>query len=82
MNRAQVIDVMRTTAEEVLHLDTSRLSEDASLEDDLEVDSLHLVEYVMALENRLGVALPDEELMDATTLRDVADLLAAKVAAR
>ena len=53
---------------------------EASLKDDLEVDSLDIVEYVMALEDEFGVELPEEELDGAKNISDLVDVVVAKTA--
>ncbi len=52
-----------------------RLSLDTNLREDLQADSLDLVEVAMRLEERLGVSLPEEQLLEIQTLGDVQTLL-------
>jgi acyl carrier protein len=49
---------------------------EASLRDDLDLDSLDLTELLQLLEERVGVEIDVERLSDLHTLGDVADLLA------
>jgi acyl carrier protein len=56
--------------EEVADLPTEEIRPDRALRADLGVDSLSLVEIVVATEERFGVRIPDE---DAKQLRTVAD---------
>jgi acyl carrier protein len=51
------------------------------LADELEVDSLSMVEVVVAAENRFGVKIPDEEVDDITTVADLVDRIRAAVPA-
>ena len=81
MERAEVLERMRKTGATTLDLDPARMTEDASLVEDLEVDSLDVVEYVMALEDDLGVELPEDELGDAKNIGDLLDVVHAKVQA-
>ena len=55
--------------------DTIRL--DATFED-LDLDSLDLVEFALAAEEELGVKISDEEAGDLETLQDAVALLEAK----
>lgn len=72
MERTEVLAVMREQAVELLGLDPDKVVESASFVDDLEVDSLSLVEYTMQLEDSFGIELPEEELTD---LKDIGGLV-------
>lgn len=62
-----------------LGLDAAKISNDAKFEEDLEVDSLGVVELLMALEDEFGVAIPDEEAENITTVGEAVDLVANKL---
>ncbi len=79
MTRDEVLTVMRERAVEMLEVDGDDVREDRSFVDDLQVDSLSLVEYTMDLEDALGVELPEEELTDLTTIGSFLDLIMAKL---
>lgn len=79
MERAEVMQVMRDKAEELLEVPGDDLQEDRSFVDDLKVDSLSLVEYTMDLEDALGVELPEEELTDLKTIGSFLDLIMTKL---
>ncbi len=81
MERAEVLQVMRDKAVEMLEVEADAVQEDKSFVDDLEVDSLSLVEYTMELEDSLGVELPEDELTDLTTIGAFLDLIMTKVPA-
>jgi acyl carrier protein len=81
MDRDEVLQVMRVKAVEMLEVEADAVQEDKSFVDDLEVDSLSLVEYTMELEDSLGVELPEEELTDLTTIGAFLDLIMTKVPA-
>jgi acyl carrier protein len=49
----------------------------ATFEDDLQVDSLTMVEIVVACEERFGVRIPDEALEQLKTVGDAIDYIAA-----
>ena len=68
MERAEVMQVLRDKAEEMLELSPDDVQEDKSFVDDLHVESLSLVEYTMDLEDALGIELPEEELDDVKTI--------------
>ena len=80
MEREAVLQIMRDKAVELLEVEADALAEDKSFVADLEVDSLSLVEYTMALEDELGIELPEEELTDLQTIGAFLDLIMTKFA--
>ena len=81
MERAEVMQVLRDKAVEMLEVESDAVQEDKSFVHDLDVDSLSLVEYTMELEDAFGIELPEEELGELTTIGAFADLIMTKVAA-
>jgi acyl carrier protein len=81
MERAEVLQVLRDKAVEMLEVEADQVQEDKSFVDDLQVDSLSLVEYTMELEDTLGIELPEEELTDVKTIGAFVDVIMSKVAA-
>ena len=79
MERAEVFEVMREKAVEMLEVEADQVQEDRSFVDDLQVDSLSLVEYTMDLEDALGVELPEEELADLKTIGQFLDVIMGKL---
>ncbi len=82
MTREEVLQVLRDKAVEMLEVDADAVQEDKSFVEDLKVDSLSLVEYTMDLEDELGVDLPEEELVDVTTIGAFVDVIERKLAAK
>ena len=54
-----------------LGCDASAVTEDASILDDLGADSLDVVEMLMAIEENFGVTVPDEEIPNLKTVKDI-----------
>ena len=79
MERAEVLQVMRDKAEEILGVAPDEVREDRSFVDDLGVDSLSLIEYTMDLEDALGIELAEEELTDLPTIGALLDLVVGKL---
>ena len=69
----------KKSAVEVLSVDESKVVPEASFGDDLDADSLDLVELVMALEEEFGVEVPEEELEGVTTVGHAFDLVVGKL---
>lgn len=81
MDRPAVLALLRAKAVELLDLEPDQIQEDVSFKTDLDVDSLALVEYTMALEDELDVALPEEEVADLTSIGAFVDLIVRKTEA-
>jgi acyl carrier protein len=84
MSRQQVLDLIRDRLADILEIDPSAISEAASFSDDLDADSLALIELVEALEEELGerqagFRIEDEDLEDLKTVRDAVDYVVARV---
>jgi len=80
MERAEILQVLRDKAVEMLEVDAAEVQEDKSFVDDLKVDSLSLVEYTMELEDTLGIELPEDELTDVATIGAFVDVIEVKLA--
>ncbi len=78
MERAEVLQVLRDKAVEMLEVQADDVQEDKSFVDDLQVDSLSLVEYTMDLEDAFDIELPEEELVDVKTIGAFVDVILAK----
>ena len=79
MDRNQVFEQVRDATVTVLGVDRDAVTEEARFFADLDADSLDLVELVMALEERLDVTVPEEELEGIETVGDAVSLLAGKL---
>ena len=82
MERDDVLTAVREAAVEVLGVDADSVVEEANFKDDLDADSLDLVELVMALEERFEVAIPEEDLGEIATVSQAVDVVLGKLAAR
>lgn len=79
MDRSQIQSTMRDLLVDELGLDASKINDAATFEEDLEVDSLGVVELLMALEDEFGVRIPDEEAESITSVGEAVDLVLAKL---
>ena len=64
-------DRLKEIIVDTLACDENKVTLDADLEEDLEIDSLSLVELHMALEDELAETIPDGEIGKLHTVRDV-----------
>lgn len=60
---------------DTLNADEEKVTMEASLADDLQVDSLDAVELNMAIEEAFGTSIPDEELPNMKTVGDIFNYL-------
>jgi acyl carrier protein len=79
MDRDQVSERLKEVLVTELGLDADKIKEEASFEEDLEVDSLGVVELLMALEDEFGVKIPDEEAEDIRTVGQAVDMVHGKL---
>ena len=81
MDRSAALDALRTAAVDVLSVEADQVTEQASFADDLDADSLDLVELVMQLEDSLDVTIDEDDLSEVRTVGDAVDLIVAASAA-
>ena len=75
----QLFDRFTKCAVEVLSVDASKIVLPAHFSDDLDADSLDLVELVMALEEEFGIEVPESDLEGVDTIGKAFDLVTSKV---
>jgi len=83
LTRDEILDTVRDRLADILETDPSGIAEGNSFVDDLEADSLALIELVEALEEAFGTRIPDfrvddEDLEDLKTVRDAVDYVASR----
>jgi len=74
-------DRFKAIVADQLGVEPEQVTPEASFVEDLNADSLDLVELVMALEERFDVSIPEEELDGINTVGNALDLLLAKLGA-
>ena len=79
MERAEALATIKDVAAEVLSVDPDQVTETARFKEDLDADSLDLVELVMGLEERFDIEVPEEDLEGVTTVGQAVDLVLNKV---
>lgn len=81
MERKQVLEGFTEVAVKLLDVKPEKVTDEARFDEDLGVDSLGLVEFVMEVEDRFDVKIPEEELEGITTVGQAADLVMQKLGA-
>lgn len=70
---------IRTSVAELIHeitgIEPERVQLDKTLVEDLDVDSLSMIEVVVGTEQTLGVRIPDEAVKDLRTVADLVGLI-------
>ena len=84
LDRQQVFELIRDRLADILEVEPTAINEGQSFNDDLEADSLALIELAEALEEELGertvgFRIEDEDLEDIKTVRDAVDYVLARV---
>jgi len=86
MSRNEIFELIRDRLADILEIEPDQIREGDSFADDLEADSLALIELVEALEEELGertvgFRIEDEDLQDLKSVRDAVDYVDGKVGA-
>ena len=79
MERSEIESKLTDLLVEELGIDKDKITMGATFEEDLEVDSLGVVELLMALEDNFDVTIPDEEAEKIGTVGQAVDLVEAKL---
>ena len=84
LDRNGVFELIRDRLADILEIEPSAIKEGDSFVDDLDADSLALIELVEALEEELGERtvgfhIDDEDLADLKTVRDAVDKVAGRL---
>ena len=78
LERAEIFEIVRDRLADILEIEPTAITEGQSFVDDLDADSLALIELVEALEETMserttGFRIEDEDLEDLKTVRDAVD---------
>jgi acyl carrier protein len=84
MDREEVLNLIRDRLADILEIEPDSIKEGDSFVDDLDADSLALIELVEALEEEIGertvgFRIEDEDLEDLKTIRDAVDYVVARL---
>jgi acyl carrier protein len=76
-NQDAIFETVRAIIVDQLGVDEAEVTLEASFRDDLDADSLDLVELIMAFEEQFGGEISDEEAQTITTVGEAVAFLAA-----
>jgi len=63
-----VLDQIKKILVETMDIEEEKITLDAKLKDDLNLDSLDSVELIMSAEEEFGIEIPDEDVMNFKTV--------------
>ncbi|HIV56908.1 MAG TPA: acyl carrier protein [Candidatus Stackebrandtia faecavium] len=69
-SRKEIIEGLAEILEEVAGVDPADATEEKNIADDLDVDSLSMVEVVVAAEEKFSVKIPDDDVQSLKTVGD------------
>lgn len=69
--KEEMKDKIKNIISKQLAVAEEQVTDDASFVDDLNADSLDLVEMIMAFEEEFGIEIPDEEAENIKTVKDI-----------
>ncbi|GAA2256354.1 acyl carrier protein [Actinomadura sp. NPDC048955] len=67
----QILDGLAEIIDEIVGIDKSEVTPEKNFIDDLDIDSLSMVEIAVAAQDRFDVEIPDDELRNLKTVKDV-----------
>ena len=77
MSNEDIIAGLGEIVEEVAGVAAADVTAEKSFTDDLDIDSLSMVEIAVQAEDKFGVKIPDDELANLKTVGDAVDYIAA-----
>ena len=76
----ELFEKMKKLISDRLEIDESKITPDSSFRQDLGADSLDTYELVYAIEEELGITIPDEKANEFNTVRDALDFIKTELA--
>ena len=71
MTDQEILEGLGEIVEEIAGVPADEVTPGKSFVDDLDIDSLSMVEIAVAAQDKFGVEIPDDQLKDLTTVQDV-----------
>ncbi|HLI40640.1 MAG TPA: acyl carrier protein [Streptosporangiaceae bacterium] len=76
MTDQEILAGLAEIIEEIAGVPADEVTPGKSFVDDLDIDSLSMVEIAVAAQDKFGVEIPDDQLKDLTTVQDVVTYVA------
>jgi acyl carrier protein len=71
MTDAEILEGLSEIIDEIAGVPADEVTPDKTFVDDLDIDSLSMVEIAVAAQDKFGVEIPDDQLKDLKTVQDV-----------
>ena len=71
MTELEIFEGFAKTIEEFAGVPASEVTLEADLADDLNIDSLSMVEIIVSAQDKFSIEIPDKDLKDLKTVQDV-----------
>ncbi len=78
MNDQEILAGLGEIVEEIAGVPADEVTPSKSFVDDLDIDSLSMVEIAVAAQDKFGVEIPDDQLKDLSTVQDVVNFVSKK----
>jgi acyl carrier protein len=75
MTEQEILAGLGEIIEEIAGVPADEVTPNKSFVDDLDIDSLSMVEIAVAAQDKFGVEIPDDQLKDLTTVQDVVNFV-------
>lgn len=79
MSRQEIEEKVRAFLIDDLEIDEEKINDDATLKEDMGIDSLDFVDIVVIVEKNFGFKIKPEEMTNVSTLRQFCDYIESKV---
>jgi acyl carrier protein len=76
MTDQEILAGLGEIVEEIAGVPADEVTPNKSFVDDLDIDSLSMVEIAVAAQDKFGVEIPDDQLKDLATVQDVVNFVA------
>ena len=73
MTQKEILAGLSEIIDEIAGVPADEVTPDKTFVDDLDIDSLSMVEIAVAAQDKFGVEIPDDQLKDLKTVQDVID---------
>ncbi|HYK31638.1 MAG TPA: acyl carrier protein [Streptosporangiaceae bacterium] len=73
MTKEEILAGLSEIIDEIAGVPADEVTPDKTFVDDLDIDSLSMVEIAVAAQDKFGVEIPDDQLKDLKTVQDVID---------